>query len=79
MGLCHHILHGNELAGGARYPPASHLILLFTTLLTLTSRLMFSVADVVVVVVAFVFQVADVDVVAGMFAGASVGGSVFWK
>ena len=45
------ILHGNELEGGARYPPASHLILLFATLLTLASRLVFSVAEVVVVVV----------------------------
>ena len=79
VGLCHLILHGNELEGGARYPPASHLILLFTTLLTLTSRLVFSMAEVVVVVVAFVFQVAGVDVVMGMFMGASVGGSVFWK
>ena len=75
----HLILHGNEREGGACYPPASHLILLFATLLTLTSRLVFSVAEVVVVVVAFAFQVAGVDVVMGMFMGASVGGSVFRK
>ena len=75
----HLILHGNELEGGARYSPASHLILLFATLLTLASRLVFSVAEVVVVVVAFAFQVAGVDVVMGMFMGASVGGSVFRK
>ena len=45
------------------------------------SRLVFSVADIVVVVVAFAFQVAGVDVVVvvGMFTGASVGRSVFWK
>ena len=79
----HLILHGNELEGGARYPPASHLILLFATLITLVSRLVFSVADIVVVVVAFAFQVAGVDVdvvvVVGMFTGASVGRSVFRK
>ena len=43
------------------------------------SRLVFSVAEVVVVVVAFAFQVAGVDMVMGMFMGASVGGSVFRK
>ena len=75
----HLILHGNELEGGARYPPASHLILLFATLLTLASRLVFSVAEVVVVVVVFAFQLAGVVVVMGMFTGVSVGGSVFQK
>ena len=79
VGLRHLILHGNELAGGARYPPASHLVLLFATLLTLPSRLVFSVADVVVVVVGFMFQVAGVDMDMGIFAGVSVGGSVFQK
>ena len=75
----HLILHGNELEGGARYPPASHLILLFATLLTLASRLVFSVAEVVVVVVVFAFQLAGVVMVVGMFTGVSVGGSVFRK
>ena len=77
VGFRHLILRGNELAGGARHPPASHVVLLFATLLTLASRLVFSVADMVVVVVAFAFQLAGVVVVAGMFAGASVTGSVF--
>ena len=75
----HLILHGNKLEGGARYSPASHLILLFATLLTLASRLVFSVAEVVVVVVVFAFQLAGVVVVVGMFTGVSVGGSVFRK
>ena len=79
VGLRHLILHGNELEGGARYPLASHLILLFATLLTLMSRLVFSVAEVVVVVVVFAFQLAGVVVVVGMFTGVSVGGSVFRK
>ena len=79
VGLRHLILHRSKVAGGACHPPASHLVLLFAILLTLASRLMFSVADVVMVVVAFAFQVAGVEVVTGMFAGASVGGSVFQK
>ena len=79
VGLRHLILHRSKVAGGACHPPASHLVLLFAILLTLASRLMFSVADMVMVVVAFAFQVAGVEVVTGMFAGASVGGSVFQK
>jgi len=57
---------GNELAGGARHPPASRLVL-FATLLTLASGVVFSLSDVVVVVVAFAFQPAGVNMVA--FAG----------
>jgi len=80
VGFRHLILGGNKLAGGARHPPASHLglglVLLFATPLTLASGVVFSVADVDVDVVAFAFQLAGVDVVAVMFAGASVTGSV---
>jgi hypothetical protein len=31
------VLGANKLAGGARHPPTSHLVLLFATLLTLAS------------------------------------------
>jgi len=41
------------------------------------SRLVFSVADMVVVMVTFTFQLAGMVMVAGMFMGASVAGSVF--
>jgi hypothetical protein len=68
VGFRHLILGGNEFVGGARHPPASHLVLLFATPLTLASGVVFSVAD----VDAFALQLAGVDVVAVMFAGVSV-------
>jgi len=75
VGFRYLIVGGNELAGGVRHPPASHLVLLVATPLILASSVVYSVAD--VDVVAFAFQLAGVVVVTVMFAGASVTGSVF--
>ena len=56
--------------------PTSHFVLSFSTLLTFAPGVTFSVAGMNVSVVAFAFQLAGVDVVAAMFAGVSVTGSV---
>jgi len=54
-GIRHLDLGANGLAGGARHPPSSHLVLLFATLNTLASGVVCTVAGVVVFVVAFAF------------------------
>lgn len=74
VGFRHLIVVETSLQEGLD-PRASHLVLLFTAPLTLTSRVVFSMADVDVVVVAFAFQLPGMNMVA--FAGASVTGSVF--
>jgi len=64
------VLGANKLVGGVRHPPISHLFLLFATLLTLTSRVVFTVDGVDVDVDAFAFQLGGVVVLAVTFARA---------
>ena len=70
-------LGANKPAEGARHPSTSHLALLFTTLRTLASGVVFRVDS--VDIIAFAFQLDGVVVVAATFARASATGSVFLR